>query len=147
MLSQRAGRVSFVTDAQDFSITKAYSTGKRNSSGPGPRVVCEGCSSPHLHHSQPSCPKRRSYTGEITHEGHSQRYSPYERDLMGSLQNALSHPCAVLCLVTQSCLTLCHPVDCSLPASSVHGNLQARILEWVAVPSSMLLRISLNKND
>ena len=29
---------------------------------------------------------------------------------------------------------LCDPVDCSLPASSVHGILQARILEWVAVP-------------
>ena len=36
----------------------------------------------------------------------------------------------------QSCLTLCHPVDCSPPGSSVHGILQARILEWVATPSS-----------
>ena len=36
----------------------------------------------------------------------------------------------------QSCLTLCDPVDCSLPASSVQGILQARILEWVAMPSS-----------
>ena len=35
-----------------------------------------------------------------------------------------------------SCLTLCDPVDHSLPGSSVHGTLQARILEWVAVPSS-----------
>ena len=32
----------------------------------------------------------------------------------------------------QSCLTLCDPMDCSLPGSSVHGILQARILEWVA---------------
>ena len=32
----------------------------------------------------------------------------------------------------QSCLILCHPVDCSPPGSSVHGILQARILEWVA---------------
>ena len=31
---------------------------------------------------------------------------------------------------------LCEPMDCSLPGSSVHGILQARILEWVAVPSS-----------
>ena len=38
-------------------------------------------------------------------------------------------------LVTQLCPTLCNPVDCSLPASSVHGILQARILEWVATPS------------
>ena len=30
----------------------------------------------------------------------------------------------------QSCPTLCNPMDCSLPGSSVHGILQARILEW-----------------
>ena len=34
--------------------------------------------------------------------------------------------------VTQSCLTLCDPMDCSLPGSSVHGIFQARVLEWVA---------------
>ena len=39
-------------------------------------------------------------------------------------------------LVTQSCLTLSDPVDCSPPGSSVHGILQARILEWVAMPFS-----------
>ena len=38
--------------------------------------------------------------------------------------------------VTQSCLTLCDPVDCSLPSSSVRGILQARILEWVAISFS-----------
>ena len=38
--------------------------------------------------------------------------------------------------VTQLCLTLCDPMDCSLSGSSVHGILQARILEWVAVPFS-----------
>ena len=36
----------------------------------------------------------------------------------------------------QSCLTLCNPMDCSLPDSSVHGILQAGILEWVAMLSS-----------
>ena len=36
----------------------------------------------------------------------------------------------------QSCWTLCDPMDCSLPGSSVHGVLQARILEWVSMPSS-----------
>ena len=36
----------------------------------------------------------------------------------------------------QSCPTLCDPVDCSPPGSSVHRILQARILEWVAMPSS-----------
>ena len=38
--------------------------------------------------------------------------------------------------VTQLCLTVCDPMDCSLPGSSVHGILQARILEWVAIPFS-----------
>ena len=38
--------------------------------------------------------------------------------------------------VAQSCPTLCDPVDCSLPGSSVHGILQARILEWVAISFS-----------
>ena len=35
--------------------------------------------------------------------------------------------------VAQSCLTLCNPMDCSLPGSSVHAIFQARTLEWVAI--------------
>ena len=38
-------------------------------------------------------------------------------------------------LVAQLCLTLFDPMDCSPPGSSVHGIFQARILEWVAIPS------------
>ena len=38
--------------------------------------------------------------------------------------------------VTQSCPTLCDPVACSPPGFSIHGILQVRILEWVAMPSS-----------
>ena len=38
--------------------------------------------------------------------------------------------------VTQSCLTLRDPMDCSLPGFSVHGIFQARVLEWVAVAFS-----------
>ena len=49
------------------------------------------------------------------------RISPYTRMCAKSLQ---------------SCLTLCNTMDCSLSGSSVHGILQARILEWVAIPSS-----------
>ena len=37
-------------------------------------------------------------------------------------------------LVTQSCPTLYNPMDYSLPGSFIHGILQARILEWVAIP-------------
>ena len=48
----------------------------------------------------------------------------------------------------QSCRTLCDPKDCSPPGSSVHGILQARILEWVATPFSMSCFYSLaNKNN
>ena len=39
--------------------------------------------------------------------------------------------CWICVLVCQSCLTLCNPMDCSLPGSSVHGISQAKILEWI----------------
>ena len=41
-------------------------------------------------------------------------------------------------LVAQSCPTLCDPIDCSLLGSSVHGILQTRILEWVAISFSRI---------
>ena len=44
--------------------------------------------------------------------------------------------------VVQSCLTLSDPMDCSLPGSSVHGTFQARVREWVPLPSP---HISLNR--
>ena len=54
------------------------------------------------------------------------------KKLFGHSNNIL-HVCAKL---LQSCLTLCDLMDCSLPGSSVHGILQARTLEWVALSSS-----------
>ena len=48
----------------------------------------------------------------------------------------LPSPKLIQCAVSKSCPALCHPIDSSLPGSSVHGILQARILEWVAMPSS-----------
>ena len=52
--------------------------------------------------------------------------------------NVSKDPCPALhaSSVTQSCPVLCNPMDCSPPSSSVHGILQARILERVAMPSS-----------
>ena len=45
--------------------------------------------------------------------------------------------CVCVCVwITQSCLTLCDPTNCSPPGFSVHGILQARILEWIAIPFS-----------
>ena len=51
-------------------------------------------------------------------------------------------------LVTQSCLTLCNPIDCSLPGSSIHGILQTRILEWVTISfSKSTYTLKQNRND
>ena len=49
----------------------------------------------------------------------------------------LTHKRKVKVLVTQLCLAFCDAMDYSPPGSSVHGILQARILEWVAMLSSM----------
>ena len=43
----------------------------------------------------------------------------------------------------QSCPTLCDPIDCSLPGSSVLGTLQARVLEWVALPFSRVSNLGI----
>ena len=51
--------------------------------------------------------------------------------------DTLSWCCSICCRsVAQSCQSLCDPMDCSPPGSSVHGTLQARILECVAMPFS-----------
>ena len=44
--------------------------------------------------------------------------------------------------VAQSCPTLCDPMDCSLPGSSIHGIFQARVLEWAAIQFSSLQSLS-----
>jgi len=53
---------------------------------------------------------------------------------------------ACMCVQSlQSCPTLFNSMDCSLPSSSIHGILQARILEWVAMPSSRSKHILTHK--
>ena len=52
------------------------------------------------------------------------------------VDNFLDIFCDVCAQSLQSCPALCDPMDCSPPGSSDHGNLQARILEWVAMASS-----------
>ena len=54
-------------------------------------------------------------------------------------ENPLNQPrlCVRMCVfVAQLCLTLCDPMDCSLPGSSVHRISQTRLLEWVAIAFS-----------
>ena len=46
-----------------------------------------------------------------------------------------------VCSVAKSCPTLCNPIDCSLPGSSVHGIYQSTILEWVAISFSRGLTV------
>ena len=52
-----------------------------------------------------------------------------------------------MCSVATLCLTLCSPIDCRLPGSSVHGILQARILQWVAIPFSRVSSLSRDRTN
>ena len=54
------------------------------------------------------------------------------------MENSVAFPLKtkVKVLVTQLCATLCDPMDCNPPGSSVHGILQGRILQWVAISFS-----------
>ena len=56
--------------------------------------------------------------------------------LLVSSHDSMANCACMHAQLLQSYLTLCNPMDCSLPGSSVHGILQARILECVAMPSS-----------
>ena len=60
-----------------------------------------------------------------------------ERHLKQNLITRILYKWCVMCVCVcvQSCLTLCDPMDCNSPGFSVHWLLQARILEWVAMPS------------
>ena len=60
------------------------------------------------------------------------KYKTVNSKIKSSLELTYTHYSEV----AQSCLTLCHPVDCSPPGSSVHGILQARVLEWGAIAFS-----------
>ena len=63
-------------------------------------------------------------------------FQPRIQVSLASLRIPLGFLACVHAKSFHSCLTLCDPMDCSLPGSSVHEILQARILEWVAMPSS-----------
>ena len=58
-----------------------------------------------------------------------------EEGIMFEVQWSGGRLCCVAVSCAQSCLTLGKPLDCSPPGSSVYGIFQARILEWVAIPS------------
>ena len=56
--------------------------------------------------------------------------------IFNKASDKLKNPTCLHANLFQSCPTLCNPMDCSPWGSSVHGILQTRILEWVAMPSS-----------
>ena len=60
------------------------------------------------------------------------------RGIWGRMDTWIRMPC--VCLVAQLCPTLCDPMDCSPPDSSVHRSFQARILQWVAISFSRFSR-------
>ena len=65
----------------------------------------------------------------------------YKVSVSKSLETVLAVVCVCVCVCVRaksihSCLILCNPTDCSPLGSSVHGILQARLLEWVAIPFS-----------
>ena len=67
---------------------------------------------------------------------HSLTHSSSHLFIFPTIHPLLKHLCVCKCLVPQSYPTLCDPMDCSPPGSSVHEILQARILAWVAIPFS-----------
>ena len=72
---------------------------------------------------------------------HKSKHSPLQNENFISL-SPFSPTLTIKCFneseseVTQSHLTLCNPVDCSLPGSSIHRIFQARVLEWIAISFS-----------
>ena len=75
-------------------------------------------------------------SGQMPHCEDEQFHSSLSDALQGCFGRVSSWQLFLSVLVIQSCLTFHDPMDCSPPGSSVHGSLQARILEWVAIPFS-----------
>ena len=71
-----------------------------------------------------------AFLGKVTFELSFQ--SEITKPILPSEEPSADTPC----VCAQSCLALCDPMDCSPPGSYLHGILQARILEWVAIHSS-----------
>ena len=65
-------------------------------------------------------------------------FPPWNKLCLAMVYDLCVCMCVYMCAwahsVAQSHLILCNPVDCGLPGASVHGILQARILEWVPFP-------------
>ena len=83
---------------------------------------------------------RHKHFCESHRRGSESRHCPMPAVQLGRLEDTAFSPFPYVSgvnkvNVAQLCLTLCDPMDCSPPVSSIHGILQARILEWVVVVS------------
>ena len=80
---------------------------------------------------------KREQSTDGSYNMHGKHYAKRKKPV--TKDHVLYDPIYRKCLwseVAQSCLTLCDPMDCSLPGSSIHEILQARVLEWVAIAFS-----------
>ena len=73
---------------------------------------------------------------ECTHQGSSGRFQKGQSIVRDDISSHVALVDIWDKIPNLSCPTCCNPMDCSPPGSSVHGILQARILEWVTLPSS-----------
>ena len=76
------------------------------------------------------------FTFKFSHTAPSAVFLKFRSHEVMVLSKTLPRVTAVCLLVAQLCPTLCNPMDCSLPRSSVHVISQARILEWLAISFS-----------
>ena len=97
----------------------------------------------HLYNSPFLLHKDGLQTGSSTVPGHMQALIREVWTLTCTCMYIRMYACMCACMytlseseVTQSCLTLCDPMDGNLPGSAVHGIFQARILEWAAISFS-----------
>ena len=100
-------------------VIRRWGQGKRRRGGEGTSLALP----------RPIHRRKRQTTPDINMQGNA--LSPAEGRAASVLGGKTSES-----EVAQSCLTLCNPMDCSLPRSSVHGIFQATVLEWVAIPFS-----------
>ena len=76
--------------------------------------------------------KEESYSGSRKKYEYHENKTSFIQLTRALMVQPYSEVCVCVCVCAQSCLTLCDPMDCGPPGSSVHGIYQARILEWVA---------------
>ena len=97
--------------------------GRSHGGGHDNPIQCSCLENPH---------EPRSLTATVRRVSQSQTWLKW----LSTAQHMLLYILCVHAKLLLLCLTLCHPVDCSLPGSSAPGILQARILEWVVMPFS-----------